>query len=593
MSVVSASPLNRYFSHGSVYFRSSRLVVRPISRARLGSLRVFANCDTARTQAHTWQTKHGANGLKNSRKNSTTGCLNVWGSPAGRAEYRSIGPPGGLSTAKQARTAAECLTTRRLFKRDPRIPVYLAAQERLLGTQPQPPAVSSAPSCGTQAARCERRTERAALSQSETRLGSPTDCSNRRPRRILLSNVSCRPSALRVAPFTYGNMEQLNQTYYENVKTLLQQNYTKLSEYKKYPHVLKEVVICPRGSRSCGPMFWRLSFNSLEPVPQSSRNCSSIFKKLYSNVLEAELGGKKKLQHGNGTGVVSPIDELAAEKPPTEKREAVNHRDRSKSYGRTSGPCRLWLAVKVSAVNHSGTDSRFESRQPISPFGGSLGSLIALISGLRRCGLHYHIHQTHNPLTQRIKCLGKPRNEKVDEKQKNNYDSALRATTRRKLMRNPRNRSDSGCAVLEKPLGSADFCGMEELNFLWKKNDTSPWRGGQVKSKTEGRWIFDDPYVQLAPGEKYFSGLTDEFDPPKPPKSPEDCPEDKMTPKPNVKKEETTPQPDEEETTDDGTTDSTDSSTQDPSEMPEEQEPEEMEPKKPNKPKTALGNPVK
>ncbi|BES87864.1 Hypothetical protein NTJ_00670 [Nesidiocoris tenuis] len=55
-------------------------VVSSFLSARLGSLRVFANCDTARTQAHTWQTKHGANGLKNSRKNSTTGCLNVWGS---------------------------------------------------------------------------------------------------------------------------------------------------------------------------------------------------------------------------------------------------------------------------------------------------------------------------------------------------------------------------------------------------------------------------------------------------------------------------------------------------------------------------------
>ncbi|BES87862.1 bacteria Hypothetical protein protein [Nesidiocoris tenuis] len=157
-----------------------------------------------------------------------------------------------------------------------------------------------------------------------------------------------------------------------------------------------------------------------------------------------------------------------------------------------------------------------------------------------------------------------------------------------------------------------DDCGVESFEFESRKGPKSPWKGKNVTSKTEGNWIFDDPSIVLTPGETIFyrcgivqrgsyytkpdaewivPGLTDEFDPPKPPKSPEDCPEDKMTPKPNVKKEETTPQPDEEETTDDGTTDSTDSSTQDPSEMPEEQEPEEMEPKKPNKPKT--GKPKK
>ncbi|KAF6207972.1 hypothetical protein GE061_016421 [Apolygus lucorum] len=153
-----------------------------------------------------------------------------------------------------------------------------------------------------------------------------------------------------------------------------------------------------------------------------------------------------------------------------------------------------------------------------------------------------------------------------------------------------------------------DDCGVESFEFESRKKATDAWKGGNVTSKTEGNWIFEDPLILLAPGESLFyrcrikqrgsyisnpdaewvvpDDLAEEFEPPKPSKKPEDCPEDptttpkpearkkKTTPKPSDRKEETTAKPDEEE----------------PTENPEDESTNEPEPekdkKKPEKKKT-------
>uniref|UniRef100_A0A146LZB8 CBM39 domain-containing protein n=1 Tax=Lygus hesperus TaxID=30085 RepID=A0A146LZB8_LYGHE len=135
-----------------------------------------------------------------------------------------------------------------------------------------------------------------------------------------------------------------------------------------------------------------------------------------------------------------------------------------------------------------------------------------------------------------------------------------------------------------------DDCGIESFEFESRKNLTEAWKGGNVTSKTEGNWIFEDPSILLAPGESLFyrcrikqrgsfianpdaewvvpDDLAEEFDPPKPPKKTEECPENqtpkpedrkkKTTPKPSERKEETTAKPDEEEPTGNPEDESTD-----------------------------------